>query len=184
MNENECKILNGLCSSQMLTNELHTTSAARGSAANWINAGNPIEKNSRVNLFFSFGRSELPSSLLSITSEPLEDVIRSWLSRQLLFPILLVHTWDGRGSESPFTPIDLSDGDKHSADSSRRDSDATKTIYSLFLVMVWLSVQNKGGMDSPHSQSFQFDNEIVSTSSDFEKDGGNLTTDDDDVLNQ
>lgn len=71
-----------------------------------------MEKNSRVNLFFSFGRSVSFSLSLSITLEELEVVIQSRLSSQ---PVLRVQVCESRGTAKPFTPID-----KHSADSSKR----------------------------------------------------------------
>jgi hypothetical protein len=105
-----------------------TTSAARGSAASWINAGNPIEKNSRVNLFLSFGRFSSPLLLLSRTFEEVAEVIQSRVVVQhLLFPLFRVHVCDGSDSESPFAPMNLSDGDKHSIISNRRDGAVINT---------------------------------------------------------
>jgi hypothetical protein len=87
-----------------------STSAAKGSAASWINAGNPIEKNSRVNFFLSFGRLPTPlspslSSLLLTTFEVVLVAIHSLLSvRDLLIGVVLRPNFcDDCGSVRPFT---------------------------------------------------------------------------------
>ena len=108
-----------------------TTNAAKGSAASWINAGNPIEKNSRVNLFLSFGRLSSPSlssSLLLTACEEVLVAIHSLLIvGYLLLPMFLVRISDGCDSERPFTAIYLLDDDKHSDNNSRREGAVTNT---------------------------------------------------------
>ena len=82
-----------------------TTSPARGSAASWMNAGNPIEKNSRVNFCFSFGRlspSLWASSSLTEPSTEGTAVSRSrlWVDKLLVcMPRPHIFVYDGRGGE-------------------------------------------------------------------------------------
>ena len=82
-----------------------STSAAKGSAASWINAGNPIEKNSRVNFFLSFGRLPTPLSLLLTTFEVVLVAIHSLLSvRDLLIGVFKRPNFcDNCGGVRPFT---------------------------------------------------------------------------------
>lgn len=114
----------------MKYNQRHTTSAARGSAVNWINAGNPIEKNSRVKLFLRFGRvSPLLLSLLSPLGKSkdfIEVIQRRQFVESLLLPMFRVCIHVDRDSERPLTPRGQSDGNKHTVNSNKRDGATPK----------------------------------------------------------